>query len=136
MGYPFPRPSKYKLIVKRSAAGLGLFAEEDIPRGAFLIEYWGDKVTDDEANRRGGKYLFTLDNGYTIDGKTRANTARYINHACKPNAEPVLHGERVYISTRKKIKQGEEITYDYGKEYFNEYIKPHGCRCAHCQKNT
>ena len=24
---------------------------------------------------------------------------------------------------------GEEITYDYGKEYFDEYIKPKGCRC-------
>ena len=27
---------------------------------------------------------------------------------------------------------GEELTYDYGKEYFNEFIKPIGCKCVKC----
>ena len=29
---------------------------------------------------------------------------------------------------------GEEIVYDYGKEFFDEYIKPKGCRCAKCDE--
>jgi SET domain-containing protein len=58
--------------------------------------------------------------------------ARYINHSCKPNAEALISGRRVWIWSRKNIKAGEEIAYDYGKEYFDDIIKPMGCRCEKC----
>lgn len=120
--------------VKRSSAGLGLFAGEDIPKEQLIIEYTGDRISEDEANRRGGKYLFQVTPDLVIDGKAHKNTARYINHACKPNAE-AEHDEadnRIYIRAAKKIKAGEEITYHYGKEYFKDYIAPAGCRCKTC----
>lgn len=107
---------------------------EPIPRGVFVIEYWGDVVTEARANQIAGKYLFELGNGNTIDGTTRANIARYINHGCKPNCETEVVGNRVYIQTIKKIAEGEELTYDYGREYFKAYIQPHGCRCKACAK--
>ncbi len=129
MAYPKPRPPQFKLDVKRSSAGLGLFAGEDIPKGRFIIEYWGPIVSDDEAQEVGGKYLWELGNGKTILGATRKNTARYVNHFCRPNAEARVVGNRVFIFSTKKIKAGEEIGYDYGKEYFDYYIKPHGCKC-------
>ncbi len=121
--------------VKRSIAGLGLFALAPFKRGDFIIEYTGELVSTDEANRRGGKYLFVVSDEKTIDGKGRANVARYINHSCAPNAEAELDEEelRVRIYARKKILPGEEILYDYGKEYWDEHIKPFGCRCEACK---
>ncbi len=122
------------VLVKRSSAGLGLFAQQEFKRGDFIIEYTGEHIPTAEADRRGGKYLFILDDKTTIDGKGRENTARYINHSCKPNAEAEVDEEAhtIRISAKKRILVGEEITYDYGKEYCDEYIKPHGCKCAHC----
>ncbi len=121
-------------VVRRSSAGLGLFATKEFKRGDFIIEYTGEHISEEESNRRGGKYLFILDTKTVIDGKGRENTARYINHACKPNAEAELDEEAqtVSILAKKKILPGEEITYDYGKEYWDEYIKPLGCRCTTC----
>ncbi len=131
-----PRPAPYACRVKRGASGLGLFADESIPRGKFVIEYWGKVVSEDEGNRIGGKYLFDLENGKMIVGTTRKNVARYINHSCKPNCEIEYRGNRVYIYSRKAIKPGDELTYDYGKEYFDWFIKPHGCRCGACRATT
>jgi SET domain-containing protein len=123
-----------KVSVKRSSAGLGLFAGEAIEKGQLIIEYTGERISEDEANRRGGRYLFQVTDELVIDGTDRKNTARYINHACKPNSE-AEHDEdddRIYIRAKKRIKEGEEITYHYGKEYFNDIIGKEGCRCATC----
>lgn len=128
---------KKDVLVKRSSAGLGLFAGRDFDKGEFVIEYTGEKISDEEADRRGGKYLFTLNEDWLLDGKGRENTARYINHSCRPNCEPELDEdeERVYIYTKRKIKAGEEFTYNYGKQYFDIEIKPYGCRCIKCSES-
>lgn len=127
-----------KVIVKRSSAGLGLFANQLFQKGDLVIEYIGETISADEANVRGGKYLFELNDNWTIDGKCRKNIARYINHSCKPNCYPELDDkeERVFIYAKKKIAAGEELTYNYGKEYFNIMIKPMGCRCESCLPKT
>lgn len=129
------RKTKKQVSVKRSNAGLGLFAEEDLKKGDFIIRYTGEKITTDEGDRRGGKYLFTLNKKFVIDGKGRKNTARYINHSCRPNAEPEIDEDdwTINIYAKRAIKAGEELTYDYGKEYWNDYIKPYGCRCEKCR---
>ena len=121
-----------KLEVKKSKAGLGLFAGEPIKRGTKIIEYIGEKITADEANKRGGMYLFEINSRWTIDGKSRKNTARYINHACgkAANCEADIKAGRIWISAIKNIAAGEELSYDYGEEMFDEFIKPHGCTCG------
>lgn len=121
-------------VVKKSKSGLGLFANKEYKRGDFIIEYTGEKISEEEANRRGGKYLFTVTDEVTIDGKGRENTARYINHSCIPNAEAEKDEDKliVRILAKRHIMPGEEIFYDYGKEYWNEHIKPYGCRCEKC----
>ncbi len=121
-----------KVEVHRSSAGLGLFAGEPIKRGAIIIEYVGNRISTKDADKKGGLYLFEVSSRTTIDGTPRWNTARYANYACKPNAEAVLHGSRVMIEAKRAIAAGEEITYDYGKEYYDDFIKPHGCKCASC----
>jgi len=121
--------------VFKSSAGLGLKTLRDWKKGQTIIEYLGEKITSDEADRRGGRYLFELNDKYTIDGTGRDNLARYINHSCRPNAEAELNAAetRVFMKAKRNIKAGEEITYNYGKTYFDEYIKPYGCLCSHCQ---
>ncbi len=128
-----PRPTRFSLRVKRSKSGFGLFADAQIPKNRFVIEYWGDVVSDDIADKIAGRYLFDLGNGKTIVGGGRKNTARYINHACRPNSEVRQVGNHIYIFSKKPIKLGDEITYDYGKEYVDTFIKPN-CRCATCEK--
>lgn len=124
------QPKKVK--VRRSAAGLGLFADEDIQKGDFVIEYTGEIINRAESDRRGGKYLFELSKNRVVDGKERGNIARYINHGCRPNCETEVVGSRIFVYARKNIKQGEELSYDYGKEYVDDHIKPYGCKCGHC----
>ncbi len=124
---------KKKFAVKRSSAGLGLFAEIDFKKDDFIIEYTGEKLPNKIADNKNSKYIFALNSRFSIDGSARKNTARYINHSCRPNCEAEIDGQRIVIRAKKKIKPGEELTYDYGKEYFDEYIKPFGCRCEKCQ---
>lgn len=121
--------------IGRSSAGLGLFATEKIKRGSFLIEYTGEKITTAQANKRGGKYLFTLNSRFTIDGKGRENLARYLNHSCHPNCEARIERGHINIYAIRSIEPGTELTYDYGKEYVAEHITPHGCRCRKCSAN-
>jgi len=131
-----PEYIKKKFVtVKRSSAGLGLFADGDIKKNGLVVEYRGRVVPNKIADDMDSKYLFEINSRKTIDGSTRKNIARYINHSCKPNCEPEIKKGRVFIFAKKNIKAGEEITYDYGKEYFNHYIKPYGCRCFYCVNN-
>jgi uncharacterized protein len=120
------------LVVRRASTGLGLFTLEAIPAGKRVIEYKGPIVTAEEVNRRRGRYFFEIDDNYAVDGSSRANVARYINHACRPNAEAFVVGKRIWIWSKRNIKAGEELTLDYGKAYFDDYIKPVGCKCAKC----
>lgn len=121
------------LVVRRSATGLGLFTLREIPRGKRIIEYVGPVVTAEEVARRRGRYFFEIDERYAVDGSSRANSARYINHSCRPNAEAFVTGRRVWIWSKVGIGAGEEITLDYGEAYFDDYIRPKGCQCAWCR---
>ncbi len=119
--------------VKRGLDGLGLFAGEDIKKGEMIIEYIGNILNKEEAEKVAiNQYLFEINKNKTIDGSVRWNIARYCNHACEEagNAESDVKKGRVFIKAIKNIKEGEEIMYDYGEEFVNEYIAPKGCRCV------
>jgi uncharacterized protein len=131
-------PSNKPYRVGRSRTGLGLFATKPIKKGANIIRYFGPlldsrKKKDDAIEN---KYLFELNGRWTIDGSIRANVARYINHACRPNAESDVkpRKRKVFIRAIKNIEPGEEINYDYGTDYFKAYLKPIGCKCDACEK--
>lgn len=126
--------SGHKVRVGKSSAGLGLYAGEDIPKGVCFIEYTGREIKGEEEYTSTSKYLFEVHSRKTLDGRGREHTARYINHSCRPNAEPETHKGRVFIFTKRTVTKGEELCYDYGKEYWNTHIKPHGCRCIKCSK--
>lgn len=129
------KPKLYR--VGRARTGLGLFATTDIPSGKLLIEYTGIRIPTREAReidkRRANKYLFEIDNRWTIDGSPRSNLARYVNHSCDPNTEAESNRGRMMFRTVRKIAQGEEITLDYGEEHMALYFGPAGCLCDACK---
>jgi SET domain-containing protein len=121
--------------VGRSATGLGLFATKPIKRGDYIATYRGRRITAEESARRearGAKYMFELNSRWTIDGSPRWNLARYINHSCEPNAKPVGRNGGIVVVALRRIEPGEEITYDYGEEYFDLILKAN-CRCTACR---
>jgi uncharacterized protein len=122
--------------IGRSATGLGLFATTAIKRGAFIVEYSGPRIPTREAKARerasGTRYMFEINSRWTVDGSPRSNIGRYANHSCQPNAESAIWKGKVILRAIKPITPGEEITYDYGPDYFELFIKPNGCRCAKC----
>ena len=129
------KPTKL-LVVKRSKTGLGLFTASIIPKETRIIQYTGERILSNDAGRHRGKYLFTLNEKYTIDGRSRNNIARYINHSCRPNAYTDVTRGKIWIIAKRRIREFEEITYNYGKEYFNQFIKPKGCKCAKCHPSS
>lgn len=126
--------SRRPFRVGRSNAGLGLFATQPIRKGAFIVRYTGRRVSNERADEIDNKYLFELNSRWTIDGASRSNIARYINHSCRPNAEVYFVGHTIKIRAIRNIKPGEEIGYDYGRDHFDAYIKPKGCKCVKCRE--
>lgn len=109
---------------------MGLFARTPIAPGGLIAEYTGTKIPARVADTLKTRYLFELDSKWTIDGETESNVARWINHSCVPNAEAEVHDDHIFIVATKLIAAGDEITIDYGDEYYDEFIRPEGCRCA------
>lgn len=118
-----------KIVARKSAIhGNGVFAAAPIAKGDRVIEYKGKRRThaDVDAGESGDvdsghTFLFTLNDEYVIDANFSGNSARWINHSCKPNCEAVLdenerdpRKSRVFIEAIRAIKPGEELTYDYG----------------------
>jgi len=122
--------------IGRSRTGLGLFAIKPIKRSTYIATYRGRRLNEEQADAmdaRGARYLFTVNSRCTIDGSPRYNLARYVNHSCRPNAKAVgRKGGIVFIAARK-IEPGDEITIDYGRDYYRYFVDSGGCRCAPCR---
>ena len=123
--------------IGRSSAGLGLFATKEIKKCAYIVTYRGRRITNAQADAleaKGSRYMFEINSRWTIDGSRRWNVARYVNHSCRPNAEAVERGRSIVYVARRRIKPDEEITVDYGKDYFQAFIGKTRCRCVKCKE--
>jgi SET domain-containing protein len=123
--------------VGRSKTGLGLFAITEIPKGRIVTEYRGRRISNELAESRekhGARYMFELNSKWTVDGSPRWNLARYANHSCRPNAEADIVRGKILLRAIRRIRPDDEITYDYGKEYFDLFFRPSSCLCAHCDE--
>ena len=120
---------------KSGINNLGLFAKSDIKRGEKVIEYKGRKFThkqveeDDRFDNSKAIYLFTLNERYVLDGDTKTNTAKYINHSCNPNCEVDIINGKIWIIAIKDIKKGDELSYDYGFGYDADF-RQFPCKCG------
>ena len=116
-------PRKKSFRIGRSRTGLGLFATEPIKKKDFIVEYKGRRLDNEEADKleaRGSRYLYEINSRWTIDGSGRKNLGRYANHSCRPNADSHQLKGKVFLRAIKSIKPGEEITWNYGRDYFRE----------------
>lgn len=116
-----------KITVRTSTVhGKGVFALVDIPKKTRIIEYRGERIPWSEALKRhphdpdnpNHTFFFDIDDDMVIDGGRGGNSARWINHACKPNCkakqEEIDGAQRVFIYAKRDIAAGEELFYDYG----------------------
>lgn len=129
---PMDTKERARFRVARSAPGkgMGLFARTPFEKGDFIIEYTGTIIPTTLADTLTTRYLFDLEDGRTIDGSPRSNTARWINHSCEPNCEAFLEDGHINIYAERDIAAGEELSFDYGQEYFDEFFATGGCLCG------
>jgi SET domain-containing protein len=120
------------VLIKTSLIqGTGAFARRDIPKGTRVIEYIGEKISKQESLRRceaDNEYIFTLNGEQDLDGKVDWNPARFINHSCTPNCDADVENDHIWIVAARDLKEGEELTYNYGFDL--EDYKDYPCRCG------
>ena len=112
------------MIRRRSAiSGWGVYALHPIEEDTHIVEYKGELVRQAEAWRREQRYLprqriwiFNIDERWARDAAFGGNIARYINHACRPNCYVDVDGRTIWIRASRRIRAGEELTYDYNTD--------------------
>jgi len=104
-------------------AGWGVYARQPIAKDARIVEYKGELVSQAEAWRREQRYLprrriwiFNVNTRWARDAGVGGNIARYLNHACRPNCYVEIDGRAIWIVASRRIRCGEELTYDYNTE--------------------
>lgn len=125
--------------------GRGVYAARRIAAGTRIIEYTGELISEAEGERRyptlpdGNEepehtYLLTLDEARVIDANVGGNAARFINHSCEPNCEPIPYGDHMWIVAIRDISVGEELAYDYAIELDEPHTasrkRRFPCRCG------
>ena len=62
-------------------------------------------------------YYFGIGDGRrVIDPSVGGNEAQWINHSCAPNCKVRERQGRIFIHAVRKIRPGEELSYDYRLE--------------------
>jgi SET domain-containing protein len=128
-------------VVRRSSIhGRGVFALCDIAAGSRLFEYGGQVISWRAAQARhnatgteGHTFFFDRGDGTVIDGGQRGNSARYINHGCRPNCEAINEDGRIYIYAAEDIPAGAELLLDYQlqiDEPTEEDLATYSCACT------
>ena len=112
--------------------GLGCYAAEDRSKGAWVCDYEGEVI--DFAQRAvryvsdEPEYLFHLGgvavagSHVYIDAVDSDHASRAINHAQDACLEPrvTLSERRVAFYALRDIKAGDELSFDYGEQYWLE----------------
>jgi SET domain-containing protein len=113
-----------RLVRRRSAiSGWGVYAAQPVEKDTRMVEYKGELVSQAEGWRRECLYLprerlwiFNINRRWVRDAAVGGNIARYINHACQPNCYVDIVGRTIWILASRRIRTGEELTYDYNTE--------------------
>jgi SET domain-containing protein len=126
-------PSLPRIVRRRSRiSGWGVYAGQPIEKDAHIVEYKGQLISQPEAWRREQRYLprqriwiFTIDDRRARDAAIGGNVARYVNHSCHPNCYVGIEGTHIWIKASRRIRKGEELTYDYN----TDGVAGIPCRC-------
>jgi SET domain-containing protein len=123
------------LVIRKSAIhSFGCYTTKRIRKGTLILEYVGQRLTNEEADDLyddfENTYLFGLDGGKAIiDG---FGVAAFVNHSCKPNCETDQIAGKMWIIALRDIEPGEELTYDYNL-YDGEDAAPCLCGAKRCR---
>ena len=135
-------------VVRHSTIhGTGVFAARDIAAEEEIVEYAGRRLTHAEADAlypddNGHTFLYDLNEQFMIDAAVGGNDSRWINHSCDPNCEVYIEEDeagdrakdRLVICAMRRIRAGEELTYDYGictdEPITDEERALWACRCG------
>jgi len=126
-------PHLPRVVRRRSEiSGWGVYAGQTIEEDTRIVEYKGELVSQAEAWRRELRYLprqriwiFTINTRWARDAAVGGNVALYINHACRPNCYVDIVGHTIWIRASRRIREGEELVYDYN----TEGVAGIRCRC-------
>ncbi len=123
-------------MIKRRGSRIhrwGVFATAAIPKNTRIINYAGEKISNQESLRRERRYIkhghiwcFKLTNRTVIDAGVGGNVARYINHTCHPNCYIEIKNGIIWIRASRTIRKGEELTYHYNTDGEGLIM----CRCS------
>ncbi len=123
---------RYRVRPDRSSIeGRGAFAAEAIPGRAKIGEITGELISIRAARQRarGRCRMCLIDiSGTQALDCTKGNVLRFLNHSCRPNAYLRVFREQVEVYARRRIRNGEELTVDYGESPHSGGMK---CRCGH-----
>jgi hypothetical protein len=123
------------LVVRPSRIhSVGVYTSKPIRKGTRVVEYAGERITAEEADRRydgaSRTYLYGLDDGKTvIDGE---GLGAYLNHSCDPNCEIDEIKGRVWLFAIRDIAAGEELVWDYNL-YDDDDPAPCHCGSPKCR---
>ena len=110
------------MIIRRRSKlhGWGVFATQSITKNTRIIDYAGEKISNQASLKRERRYIrnghiwcFKLTNRTVIDAGVGGNIARFINHSCKPNCYSHIVNGTIWIRAARNIRKGEELSYDY-----------------------
>jgi SET domain-containing protein len=132
-----------RFAVRRSTVhGRGVFATRALAAGEQVCEYRGERISWEEALLRHPRdpahpdhtFYFDIGDGTVIDGAVDGNSARWINHACRPNCEAEDRNGRIFIQTVQPIRSGEELSIDYALLVEGRYTRQlrhrYACHCG------
>lgn len=137
-----PAPALEWFVVRQSSIhSRGVFAARNIPTGTRIVEYTGEKIGKRESERRAQErlarakvtgeaavYIFNLNKRQDLDGSMESNVARLLNHSCDPNCEAIQSRGRIWMTALRDIKEGAELTFNYGFDLEN--WEDHPCLCG------
>jgi SET domain-containing protein len=110
------------MIEKRRSPvhGWGVYATRSIPKNTRIIDYAGERISNQESLKRERRYIrrghiwcFKLTNRSVIDAGVGGNDARFVNHSCRPNCYIEIKNGVIWIRAARTIAKGEELSYDY-----------------------
>lgn len=110
--------------------GKGCFSTVLFRSRKKIAEYTGERISDAEARRRGGRRklrICGINNRWSLDGSRGGNGTHYINHSCRPNAYMQSARGHILFFALRDIYPGEEITVDYGTTLHKDSKK---CFCG------
>ncbi|OAV87654.1 hypothetical protein PTTG_08628 [Puccinia triticina 1-1 BBBD Race 1] len=132
-------------IVQTAKKGFGMRLQLDVPKDTFVYEYLGEVIGVKALHKRlkdyaeeGIKhfYFMELQKDQYIDATKKGGFGRFLNHSCNPNCYigkwVVGRQLRMGIFTKRDVKGGEELTFNYNVDRYGHEAQECFCGESNC----